>query len=226
MDPIRWLDELAEEIRVCPRCRLAETRTHAVPGDGDPTAGIMLVGEGPGEQEDLAGSPFVGKSGQLLTGELAKIGLPRHSIFITNIVKCRPPGNRAPLPDEVEACQDYLMAQIALIGPRLVVLVGGQALQAIVSKNLFITKARSRVYRKQGILYVPILHPSAALRSANTMELFLEDIRNLQDFVSREIEDHEIQDIGFTPPPLPRPDSKSEAASPPVVEPDGTLSLF
>lgn len=229
MDPIRLLVELAEEVRVCTRCPLAATRTLAVPGAGNPEASVMLVGEGPGEQEDLAGLPFVGRSGQLLTSELEKIGLGRDAVFITNIVKCRPPGNRAPLPEEVEACQDWLMAQIALIEPRLVVLVGGQALQALLSRKLFIMRARSRVYRKDGILYVPILHPSAALRSSVTMGQFLEDLQKLSEYLSRDIEGTEIQDVGLEPVPLPKPPPKPENFTPAptkVADAEGTLSLF
>ncbi|MBW3636588.1 MAG: uracil-DNA glycosylase, partial [Armatimonadetes bacterium] len=174
MNVDKLLLELADEIRVCPKCRLAETRTHAVPGDGTAGAQIMFVGEGPGEQEDLSGHPFVGKSGQLLTRELEKIGVAREDVFITNIVKCRPPQNRVPLNDEIAACNDWLGAQIALIEPKFIVPVGGPSLQTLVSKNLRITKARSQVFRKDGILFIPILHPAAALRAPDVMKQFLE----------------------------------------------------
>ena len=113
MNPDSLLIELADEISTCPKCRLAETRTKTVPGAGTSSAQIMFIGEGPGEQEDLSGEPFVGKSGQLLTRELEKIGIFRDDIFITNIVKCRPPQNRTPLTDEIAACNDWLGAQIA-----------------------------------------------------------------------------------------------------------------
>lgn len=195
MNPARLLHELGDEIRVCTLCRLAQTRTYAVPGEGDASAKIMFVGEGPGQQEDESGRPFVGKSGQLLTRELGKIGVSREQIFITNIVKCRPPGNRVPLADEIEACNDYLMAQIALIDPKFIVPVGGPSLQTLVSKKLKITASRSKVFRKEGILFIPILHPSAALRAPGTMQMFLEDLQNLRDFLAREIEENEITDI-------------------------------
>jgi len=220
MNVDQLLAELADEIRVCPKCRLAETRTNAVPGAGATAATIMFVGEGPGEQEDLSGEPFVGKSGQLLTRELEKIGISRGEIFITNIVKCRPPQNRTPLTDEIAACNDWLSAQIALIDPKFIVPVGGPSLQTLVSKNLRITKARSQVFRKDGILFIPILHPSAALRAPETMKLFLEDLANLKDFLSREIADDEITDMD---------EGKAKGVCPPsqdAPEAGGNLSLF
>ena len=216
MDKTELLNALADEIRVCPLCRLAETRTHAVPGDGDDGAQIMFVGEGPGQQEDETGHPFVGKSGKLLMAELQKIGIRRADVFITNIVKCRPPGNRVPLADEIAACNDWLSAQIALVEPKFIVPVGGPSLQTLVSKNLRITKDRSHVFRKDGILFIPILHPAAALRSPDTMKLFVQDIANLKNFLSREIAPGEITDIEeVTPVAKPAPD-----------EDGGTLSLF
>jgi uracil-DNA glycosylase len=221
MDKIELLSALCDEIRVCPKCRLAETRTYAVPGEGNSQAEIMFVGEGPGQQEDETGRPFIGKSGQLLTQELRKIGITRDQIFITNIVKCRPPQNRVPLVDEIEACHDWLMAQIALIEPKFIVPVGGPSLQTLVSKDLRITRSRSRVFRKDGILFIPILHPSAALRSPDTMVLFREDVANLKAFLSREIGEDEITNL--TPRPgrgeTPKPNPKAE-------EDGGTLSLF
>ena len=231
MDPIHWLEELSAEIQVCTLCNLAATRTYAVPGEGDGSASIMFVGEGPGEQEDLSGRPFVGVSGQLLTRELEKIGIQRSAVFITNIVKCRPPGNRVPAPEEVEACHDYLMAQIALIEPKFIVPVGGPSLQTLVSKDLRIMKARSHVYRKDGILFVPILHPSAALRAPATMEQFKDDLLHLKDFLNREIREEEITEIGLKPVPLPRAPSGQAvelltAALPPTPDEEGNLSLF
>lgn len=214
------LAELAAEISVCPKCRLAETRTHTVPGAGTSSAQIMFVGEGPGEQEDLSGEPFVGKSGQLLTRELEKIGIFRDDIFITNIVKCRPPQNRTPLTDEIAACNDWLSAQIALIDPKFIVPVGGPSLQTLVSKTLRITKARSQVFRKDGILFIPILHPSAALRAPETMKLFLEDLANLRGFLGREIAESEITEVDERP-------KKTECAdAAEAAEEGGNLSLF
>ena len=217
MDKTELLDAVANEIRVCPLCRLAQTRIHAVPGDGNDQAEIMFVGEGPGQQEDETGHPFVGKSGKLLMTELRKIGISRDQVFITNIVKCRPPGNRNPLADEIAACNDWLSAQIALVEPKFIVIVGGPSLNTLVSKDLRITKARSSVFRKDGILFIPILHPAAALRSPDTMKLFLEDLANLKDYLSREIGENEITDIKEKPAP-------AVATAP--DEDGGTLSLF
>ncbi|RYG68052.1 uracil-DNA glycosylase [bacterium] len=222
MNVARLLLQITAEVEVCTKCRLAQTRTYAVPGVGTTEARIMFVGEGPGEQEDLTGEPFVGKSGQLLTRELQKIGISRDAVFITNIVKCRPPQNRTPLTDEIEACNDWLGAQIALVEPKFIVPVGGPSLQTLVSKNLRITRARSTVYRKEGILFIPILHPSAALRAPDTMKMFLEDIANLKDFLNREIGEEEINDIG--PPIRSRVTSPAEIAI--TEEQDGNLSLF
>jgi DNA polymerase len=228
MDKITLLNDLADEIRVCPKCRLSETRTHAVPGEGNATARIMFVGEGPGEQEDLSGRPFVGRSGKLLTSELEKIGISRDDVFITNIVKCRPPGNRVPLADEIEACHDWLMAQIALIEPKFIVPVGGPSLQTLVSKDLRIMKSRATVFRKDGILFIPILHPSAALRSPVTMEQFRDDVAHLKDYLNRDIREDEITDLV----PKPKAPAKASRAVEPVVQEevkgdgDGNLSLF
>lgn len=230
MDTVELLEALHDEIRVCPKCRLAQTRTYAVPGEGNPRARLMFVGEGPGQQEDESGRPFVGKSGQLLTRELAKAGIARDDVFITNIVKCRPPGNRVPFADEVEACNDWLMAQIALVEPQFIVPVGGPSLQTLVSKELRITKARSRIFRRDGILFVPILHPSAALRSPQTMELFLDDVANLKACLERVIREEEIEEIGIPARPEPTAGSATEfttGSAPQNGEEDGgTLSLF
>ena len=217
MDKTELLNALADEIRVCPLCRLAQTRTHAVPGDGNSRAEIMFIGEGPGQQEDETGHPFVGKSGKLLTTELRKIGITRDQVFITNIVKCRPPGNRNPLADEIAACNDWLSAQIALVEPKFIVVVGGPSLNTLVSKDLRITKARSNVFSKDGILFIPILHPAAALRSPDTMKLFLEDLANLKDFLSREIAPDEITEVHDKPAPAAKSASDEDG---------GTLSLF
>jgi len=118
------LDEIAEEVRACVKCRLSETRTNAVPGDGSTAASVLFIGEGPGKNEDEQGLPFVGRAGQMLNRVLAEAPLAREDVFITNVVKCRPPGNRDPELDEVTACMPYLKAQIALLNPRVIVTLG------------------------------------------------------------------------------------------------------
>src|ERR671938_2136878 len=122
------LETIAADVRVCPKCRLSQTRTRAVPGEGSPNAEILFIGEGPGFHEDQQGRPFVGAAGQLLVEMLRLIGLRREDVFITNVVRCRPPGNRDPQPDEIAACSEYLSRQTAMIRPRVVVTLGRYSL--------------------------------------------------------------------------------------------------
>jgi DNA polymerase len=151
---------------VCTRCPLAETRTQVVFGVGDPHADLMFVGEGPGEQEDLSGEPFVGRAGRLLTGLIDGIGLSRDRVYIANVVKCRPPGNRDPLPLEIETCRPYLEAQLDFIDPRVVVTLGNFATKLLLATKEGITKLRGREFpfRDHAVL-IPALHPSAVLRN-------------------------------------------------------------
>jgi len=224
MNKISLLEELAAEIKVCPLCRLSETRTHAVPGEGSPTARIMFVGEGPGEKEDLSGRPFVGPAGQLLNRLLQQAGIAREEVYIGNTVKCRPPGNRVPLDDEIAACNDYLMAQIAIIEPKLIVPLGGSALKTLLGPELKITKARCKVFRKNGILFIPLFHPAAALHRAELLETLQQDILVLRDLINRDIREDEITDLGprldieETECDKPEPISQSEQAAD-VAEP-------
>jgi len=195
MDTKHLLGELAGEVRVCTKCRLSETRLNAVPGEGSHAARIMFVGEGPGENEDREGRPFIGAAGQLLNRLLAEAGIERQEVFITNIVKCRPPQNRVPLVDEVEACNDYLMAQIALIEPKFICPLGSPALKTLINPNLRITEARCKVYRKSGILYIPLYHPAAALHQGSLMSALKADIQTLRELINREIREDEIIDM-------------------------------
>lgn len=177
------LDEIAAEIRQCRLCRLCEHRTHAVPGEGSPTARVMFIGEGPGQQEDLQGRPFVGAAGQFLNELLAEAGLPREMVFITNIVKCRPPNNREPLPDEIAACRDYLNGQIAVINPAVICTLGRPALQALAGPELSISKEHGRPRTVSGILLMPLYHPAAALYQQNLRPALLDDMRRLRRLV-------------------------------------------
>lgn len=195
MQKIQILNELAAEIHSCPKCRLCQTRTNAVPGEGSSTARIMFVGEGPGEKEDLAGRPFVGPAGKLLNSLLEKAGIAREDVFITNIVKCRPPGNRVPLADEVEACNDYLMAQIAVIEPKFICPLGGASLKTLLGPDLKITKARCKVFRKSGILFIPLYHPAAALHQGSLLGTLQNDILLLKELINREIREDEITNL-------------------------------
>ena len=163
--PTGPLRELAHRASGCTRCRLAGGRTNVVFGMGDPNAKLVFVGEGPGEQEDLQGLPFVGRSGQLLDRlVLEEMGLKREAFYITNTVKCRPPGNRDPLPDEIEACWPFLEQQLGLMSPRVVVTLGNFATKLLLGTTEGISRLRGRVYPFRGGHLVPTFHPSAALR--------------------------------------------------------------
>lgn len=160
-----WAD-LEREALACTKCPLAEARTQVVFGVGDPLADVLFVGEGPGEQEDLTGEPFVGRAGRLLTSLIEGIGLTRGDVYIANVVKCRPPGNRDPLPLEIDSCRPYLEAQIAFIEPRVVVTLGNFATKLLLDTKVGITKLRGQElpFRGDAVL-VPVLHPSAVLRN-------------------------------------------------------------
>ena len=162
------LDEIAAQVKVCPRCRLCSTRNCAVPGEGPSNAPVMFIGEAPGASEDKQGRPFVGPAGNLLNQLLlSKAGLRRPDVFITNIVKCRPPANREPQPDEITACREYLDGQIAILQPRLICLLGRPATQTLLDPTLAMTNAHGRVFERDGLSFMPIYHPAAALHNPN-----------------------------------------------------------
>ncbi len=185
------LDEIAAEIRQCRRCALHETRTLAVPGEGDPQARIMLIGEAPGAQEDLRGRPFVGPAGQLLDELLTRAGLQRQDVFITNIVKCRPPGNRDPLPEEVAACRDFLFGQIAAINPKVVCTLGRPALQALIDPNASIGREHGKPRYLYGKLFVPLYHPAAALHQQSLRPELVADMARLEGFIRDALSMHD-----------------------------------
>lgn len=177
------LDRIAEQVRTCTRCRLSATRTQAVPGVGPEDARIMFIGEGPGRDEDLQGEPFVGKAGQALTTLLRNAGLDRDQVFITNVVKCRPPDNRDPQPDEVEACREYLDGQIACIRPRLICTLGRWALHTLVDPKASVMKVNGTIIERQGLTFVPLIHPAAGLHNENMREPIKEGFRRLGEIV-------------------------------------------
>ena len=159
------LEELRTEALGCTRCALASGRTQVVFGVGTPDAALMFVGEGPGRDEDIAGEPFVGRSGKLLDKlVLQEMGLERRQFYIANVVKCRPPGNRDPLPDEIASCRPYLDAQLALIGPAVVVTLGNFATRLLLDTGEGIRRLRGRAYPYRDGHVVPTYHPAAALR--------------------------------------------------------------
>lgn len=172
------LQEIASEVVVCPRCELARTRTKAVPGEGNPNARIMFIGEGPGWHEDQQGRPFVGAAGKFLNELLALAGLQREDVFIANVVKCRPPGNRDPMPDEIAACAPYLDRQIAAINPDVVVTLGRFSMSRWFPGER-ISKIHGQPRRDGDRLIVPMFHPAAALHQSSLRGSIEEDFAKL-----------------------------------------------
>lgn len=175
-------ETLKTECMNCQKCQLCETRTNVVFGYGNPNAEVMFVGEGPGEQEDLQGKPFVGRSGKLLDSMLEVVGLSREkNIYIGNIVKCRPPKNRDPLPEEQEFCINWLRNQVAILKPKIIVAVGRIAAMKIIDPNIKITKDHGKFYKKKKTWMMPTIHPAAILRNPNQKPLVEEDFKNLKN---------------------------------------------
>jgi DNA polymerase len=171
------LDEIAKVVSTCEKCGLCSTRRQTVPGEGSPQARLMCVGEGPGETEDQTGRPFVGRAGELLTAMLAAIELPREEVFIANVVKCRPPQNRKPLPDEMEACLPYLRRQIHLIKPTVLLALGATAAEGLLGVKRSLGELRSKVHRWDGIPLIVTYHPAALLRNPNWKKPAWDDVR-------------------------------------------------
>jgi uracil-DNA glycosylase len=167
----RQLDKIAEAVRACQSCVLASCRTKAVPGEGNPFARIMIIGEAPGRQEDESGSPFVGMAGKFLDKLLATAGLTRSEVFITNVVKCRPPENRKPERDEVAACADFLTAQIAAINPRLIICLGGTAASAVLGMKT-ISQDHGKLIERDGRYYFVAYHPAARFHRQKIVDDF------------------------------------------------------
>lgn len=159
------LHRVASDVAVCRACKLSETRTQTVPGDGNPKSKLVLVGEGPGEQEDLQGRPFVGRAGQLLTKMIEAMGLKREDVFICNVVKCRPPENRNPELDEIAACRPFLWRQIEVVKPRLIVALGKFAAQTLLETETPISQLRGKFFDYRGTQLLPTFHPAYLLRN-------------------------------------------------------------
>ena len=172
------LAAVAAETQSCQLCRLCKSATRAVPGEGPADARIMFIGEAPGYHEDRQGRPFVGPAGQLLEELLATIGLARKDVYIGNVVKHRPPGNRDPLPDEIEACKPYLERQIAAINPAIIVALGRFAMAQFMP-GATISQVHGRARRVNGRLFMPIIHPAAALRRPDWRKMLEEDFQSL-----------------------------------------------
>ena len=182
------LEALRAELGDCSRCKLAAGRTHIVFGVGNPRATLMFVGEGPGRDEDLQAEPFVGRAGKLLTEIITKgMKMRREDVYIANVIKCRPPDNRNPEPDEIAACQPFLQRQIDIIGPKVMVALGTFAAQTLLGMRTPISRLRGHWYDYHGIKLMPTLHPAYLLRNPNDKKLVWEDIK----MVLRELESHQ-----------------------------------
>jgi DNA polymerase len=194
------LDAVAAEVRVCPKCELSRTRTNAVPGEGNPHARIMFIGEAPGWHEDKQGRPFVGAAGKFLNELLAIAGLKREDVFITNVVKCRPPGNRDPLPDEIAACAPYLERQIAAINPEVIVTLGRFSMGRWFPGER-ISKIHGQPKQVDGLMIVPMYHPAAALHQAALRGSIEDDFAKLPKILAQAEEKREAATKMDEPPP-------------------------
>jgi DNA polymerase len=181
-------EDLREEVAKCTRCKeLAESRTQTVFGDGTPDAEVLFVGEAPGADEDRQGIPFVGRAGQLMNDAMKNAGIPRSMVYIANTLKCRPPENRDPLPEELQNCSKYLVAQIALIKPRIIVPLGRFGLERLIKKGLKISEVHGKpLKRKDGIIFFPMYHPAAALHQPKYCESIVTDFKKLAKLLKRE----------------------------------------
>lgn len=178
---MNW-EQLEQECKACEKCALAKTRTNVVFGVGNQNAKVLFIGEGPGENEDLQGEPFVGRGGKLLDKMLAAVDLDRQkNIYIANIVKCRPPHNRDPQPEEQEACLDWLRNQTLLIKPRIIVCLGRIAAMKIIKSDMKITKEHGMFFEKNGVLMMATLHPAALLRNPAQKPAAFEDFLRLRE---------------------------------------------
>lgn len=175
-------DEIKKDCFSCTKCELCKTRTNVVFGEGQENAKILIIGEGPGENEDLQGKPFVGRGGQLLDKMLKAVGLSREeNVYIANIVKCRPPKNRDPRPEEQEACIDWLRHQVAVMKPKIIVCLGRISAQKIISPDFKVTKQHGEFYQRNNTLLMGTFHPAALLRNPNNKPLAFEDLTKLRE---------------------------------------------
>jgi len=192
------LSDLKETVDGCTLCALSKSRTHPVFGDGRETAELMFVGEGPGRVEDRMALPFVGPAGKLLDRLLKNIGIEREDVYITNVVKCRPPDNRDPEPVELRTCGPYLQAQFEIINPRIICALGRVAAGVLLGGNVRITRMHGNKFEREGRLIVPVLHPAAALRSVDNMRMLEYDFDMLRLYLDED------------PPPAPPPAKQEE----------------
>lgn len=180
---MNW-DDLKKACAECDKCELCKTRTNCVFGVGNPEADILFVGEAPGEQEDLSGIPFVGRAGQLLDKFLYAVDIDRQDVYIANILKCRPPKNRDPLPEEEDACIGYLREQVALINPKVIVCLGRISAMRLIKPDFKITKEHGQWFKKGNYLMTAVYHPAALLRDPRKKEDMLEDMKRIKEKIS------------------------------------------
>ena len=192
------LQELGQTLINCQRCKLAGLgRTQVVFGVGNPHASIMFVGEGPGYHEDRQGEPFVGAAGKLLNELLESAGLSRSEVYIANVIKCRPPNNRDPEPDEVDTCKPFLFQQIQMIEPKVVCSLGNWATQTLLEKKVGITKVRGQAFQLKEFVLFPLLHPAAALHQGNLLQPLRDDFGKLKAYLDQ------VSTADNSPPPPP-----------------------
>ena len=180
------LDELRAIAVVCEKCRLAKSRTQVVYGVGNPNADLMFIGEAPGRDEDLKGEPFVGRAGQLLTDIIKAMKLTRDDVYIANVIKCRPPDNRNPEPDELDACRPYIQRQVEIIQPKVIVTLGRFALQSLTGKAYGISSARGNWLEYNGVKVMPTYHPAYLLRTPSAKKEVWADMKKVMEELSTE----------------------------------------
>ena len=225
-DRIQALAAYAAETAACTRCRLAAGRTQVVFGAGDPAADLMFVGEAPGFHEDQQGVPFVGQAGKLLDRLLGGIGLSRDRVYIANVLKCRPPGNRDPQPDEIEACEAHLFRQVELVRPIVVATLGNFATKLLSGKPLGITRVhgyeQETTLGGRRVLLYPLYHPAAALYTPKMLEVLEADFRRLPELLARELDAPPALPAQFEPADVPAYPPAALVAEPVPVQ----LGLF
>jgi uracil-DNA glycosylase len=214
--------ELKTSLHDCQRCRLSSGRTQVVFGTGNPQADIMFVGEAPGCYEDRQGEPFVGAAGKLLTELLQSVGLRREDIFIANVIKCRPPNNRDPLPDEIDTCKPFLLQQIECIRPKLVCTLGNFATQTLLEKKVGITKVRGQVIHLPNFIVFPLLHPAAALHQGNLRGPLMEDFQKLKSVLDDMNQPAALPDEASSPSRSISPQPEKDTPSEPPIQ----MTLF
>jgi len=206
------LQGLHARIRACTLCGLHATRTNAVPGTGPVPSEIMIVGEAPGFNEDMQGHPFVGAAGKLLDTLLGQIGLSRQQVFITNVLKCRPPQNRDPMPNEAEACLPYLRMQFALVRPKAILILGRHALERMLPGVGGISRVHGQIFMRSGIAFMPCYHPAAALHNGGLLADLQRDFDRVREYLDQLLKPAPVAEpeaSAVAPPSEPEPEQLS-----------------